>query len=95
MIEKKEKTIQNNDEVNIKVIENQNISITIEKKIFTILKDGIFAFSAVLLLLTFFKLLALSTESISNFVVTVNDIVYSSWALIIVTSIEIISYKKS
>jgi len=94
-MENKEETLQNNKEIHTKVLENQNISISFEKKIFNTIRDGIIAFSIILILLSFSKFLAFSTESISDFAITANDIIYSLWALAIVTSVEIISFKKS
>ena len=95
MNENKEETLQNSQEMSSKALENKNISISFGKKLFTILRDGIVAFSIILILLAFSKFLAFSTKSVSNFVITINDIVYSLWALVIVTSIEIMSYRKS
>jgi hypothetical protein len=95
MIENKKKIVPNNQEVTSKSIESKNISIPFEKKLFISLRNGLFAFSIVLILLSFSKLLAFSTGSISGFFIGTNDLVYSFWASFIVTSIEIISYRKS
>ena len=94
-MDNKKKVFQNGQKINSEVIDNQNIVIPFTKRVFSTLKDGIFAFSVILILLSLSKLLALSTNSIGDFIITINDIIYSFWAFAIVTSIEIISYRKS
>ena len=91
-----------NKEINTKPIEaktesfTQKISsITTERKIINSFKSGIFAFSIVLVLCSMFKVLAVTAKSTSNFEITGNDLIFSFWAFIVISFIEISHYFKS
>ncbi len=87
--------IQNSSSINTKKVEKQVLSISLGNKIFLSLKSGIFAFSIVLILLSITKLLALSVGSSDNFVLNLNDIIYSFWAFLVISFIEIAGYLKA
>lgn len=91
-----------NKEVNPKPIEaksetikSKDSAISYEKKILSSLKSGIFAFSIVLTFTALFKLLAISSKPISNFEITSNDLIFSFWAFIVISFIELSHHFKS
>lgn len=91
-----------NKEINPKPIEvksenvnNVESSISLEKKIFSSLKSGIFAFSIVLTFTELFKILAVSSKTNINFEISGNDLIFSFWAFIVISFIELSHHFKS
>ena len=91
-----------NKEVNPKPIEaksetikSKDSAISYEKKILSSLKSGIFAFSIVLVINTFLKFLAITSNSVVSFELTSNDLIFSLWAFIIFSFIELAHRFKS
>lgn len=82
-------------DVKKELISNKVVSISAEKKLFFSIKSGIFAFSIVLILCSIFKILAVSSSSITHFEISGNDLIYSFWAFIVISFIELAHYFKS